>query len=56
MFLTKFQSIKLRIKLYMIGQILNAKYKTRAGNTYRKNTPAVLFILSVTKEPLRVIG
>jgi hypothetical protein len=41
MLLTKFQSKKLRTKLYAMGQILNAKYKTNAGKTYRKNIPVV---------------
>jgi hypothetical protein len=38
----KFQSKKLRIKLYKIGQTLNRKNKTRAGRAYKKNTPVVL--------------
>jgi hypothetical protein len=62
MFLTKFQSKKLRIKLYKMGQILKRKYKIRAGSVYRKNIPVVLYIdagdflrivVFVIRKPLR---
>jgi len=56
MFLIKFQSKKLRTRLYIMGQILNVKNNSSAGNTYRKNAQVIFPVLLSGLEPFSATG